>query len=202
MYIESFAIVFYTCIFLLPGFIIKTIIDTLVHPPKYNEAQYFLSYLLYSIVNCALYSWMYVLLLKNIEIHSVCFLILLILITIIGSVLLGMFIGIIKQKEIVDKILSKLDINKIHSIPTAWDYFFAKQEAVWIIITLKNGNIIYGDYSSDSFASSDPEERDLYIERTYNYIQEGEPWVEDTESRGILVSKDEIATIEFKIKGE
>ena len=42
MTIDSFEVVFYTCIFLLPGFIIKSIMDTLVPPIKHNDTKYFL----------------------------------------------------------------------------------------------------------------------------------------------------------------
>lgn len=41
MTIDSFEVVFYTCIFLLPGFIIKSIMDTLVPPIKHNDTKYF-----------------------------------------------------------------------------------------------------------------------------------------------------------------
>ena len=53
MTIDSMEVVFYTCIFLLPGFIIKSVMDTLVPPAKHNDSKYFFSCLLYSIVNCA-----------------------------------------------------------------------------------------------------------------------------------------------------
>ena len=91
-----------------------------------------------------------------------------------------------------------MKVNKIHPVPTAWDYYFSKQKESWIIVTLKNGKTIYGKFSNHSFASSDAEERDLYIEKTYN-IKEDMTWVEDDKSNGILVTKDEVETIEFLI---
>lgn len=59
-------------------------------------------------------------------------------------------------------------VNKIHPVPTAWDYYFSKQEEAWIIVTLKNGKTIYGKFSEHSFASSDAEERDLY-KKNFDY---------------------------------
>lgn len=41
MTLDSFDTVFYTCIFLLPGFIIKSIIDSLSPPAKHNDTKYF-----------------------------------------------------------------------------------------------------------------------------------------------------------------
>lgn len=122
--------------------------------------------------------------------------ILLLVITLAGAALLAVFIGVVKQKEIIERLFEKININKIHPVPTAWDYYFSKQEASWIIVTLKNGKTIYGEFSDNSFASSDPEERDLYIEKTYS-INEDMTWAEDEKSKGILISKDEIETIEF-----
>lgn len=196
MTIDSFEVVFYTCIFLLPGFIIKSIMDTLVPPIRHNDTKYFLSCLLYSIVNCAVWSWVYLLLNKISEEHPIMYWFLLLTITVIGSTLLAVFIGTIKQKGLIELLFSKMRINKIHPVPTAWDYYFSKQEESWIIVTLKNGKTIYGKFANQSFAASDPEDRDLYIEKTYS-INNDMTWQEDEKSKGILVSKNEIETIEF-----
>ena len=117
-------------------------------------------------------------------------------VTAICAALLAVIIGIIKQKRLIEQLFAMVNINKIHSVPTAWDYYFSKQEASWIIVTLKNGRTIYGKFSDQSFASSDPEERDLYIQKTY-VINENMIWQEDDKSKGILISKDAIETIEF-----
>ena len=196
MTIDSLEVVFYTCIFLLPGFIVKSVMDTLVPPPKHNDSKYFFSCLLYSIVNCAIWSWAYLLLNKISEEHPTIYWISLLAITVVGATLLAIFIGVVKQQGFIERLLAKIKVNKIHPVPTAWDYYFSKQEESWIIVTLKNGKTIYGKFSEHSFASSDAEERDLYIEKTYN-IKKDMTWVEDDKSNGILVAKDEIETIEF-----
>ena len=198
MTIDSFEVLFYTCIFLLPGFIIKSIMDTLVPPVKHNDTKYFFSCLLYSVVNCAVWSWAYLLLNKISEEHPTIYWISLLATTVVGATLLAILIGVVKQKGFIEWLFAKMRVNKNHSVPTAWDYYFSKQEESWIIVTLKNGKTIYGKFSEHSFASSDTEERDLYIEKTYN-IKEDMTWVEDDKSKGILVAKDEIETIEFII---
>ena len=198
MTIDSFEVLFYTCIFLLPGFIIKSIMDTLVLPVKHNDTKYFFSCLLYSVVNCAVWSWAYLLLNKISEEHPTIYWISLLATTVVGATLLAILIGVVKQKGFIEWLFAKMRVNKNHSVPTAWDYYFSKQEESWIIVTLKNGKTIYGKFSEHSFASSDTEERDLYIEKTYN-IKEDMTWVEDDKSKGILVAKDEIETIEFLI---
>lgn len=196
MTIENFDVVFYTCIFLLPGFIVKSIIDTLSPPTKYNESKYFFVCLLYSIINCAAWSWGYILLSKLIANHIILYWILMLILTILGAIIIAIIIGYIKQKEITERLFRKLGIKKIHPIPTAWDYYFSKQDSAWIIVTLKNGKTIYGQYSNKSFSSSDADERDLYIEKVYSF-KEGEAWEEVERNKGILITKDEIETIEF-----
>ena len=69
-----------------------------------------------------------------------------------------------------------------------------------IIVTLTDDTKIKGWFSTNSFASSDSEERDLYIEDLY-YDEGEQGWIEDTDSNGIYISKDQIKFIEFK-KGE
>jgi len=57
-----------------------------------------------------------------------------------------------------------------HPVPTAWDYKFSNLGTRYVIIDLKDGSIIYGKYSNNSFSSSIPEERDIYIEEVYTYM--------------------------------
>lgn len=196
MTIDSIEVVFYTCVFLLPGFIIKSIMDTLVPPPRHNDAKYFFSCLFYSIVNCAVWSWAYISINTLSENHPIIYWLLILTITVLGSSLVAILISVIKQKGIIEWIFSRIKISKIHPVPTAWDYFFSKQQASWIIVTLKSGKSIYGIFSTRSYASSDPEERDIYIEKTY-VLKDDMTWEEDEKSNGILISKDEIETIEF-----
>lgn len=119
-----------------------------------------------------------------------------IVVTILGATIIAFLIGYIKQKGIIECVFSKLKVNKIHPIPSAWDYYFAKQEPAWIIVTLKSGRVIYGKYFQNSFASSDAEERDLYIEKTYT-VDEELNWIDDERSKGVFISKDDIEIIEF-----
>lgn len=133
---------------------------------------------------------------KETEIFSVGYWIWTLLITIVVAALLAFIIGVIKQKEVIDWLFKKMKVNKIHPIPTAWDYYFSKQEESWVIVTLKSGKTIYGKFSTESFASSDSDERDLYIEKTYS-INDDMTWKENGTNMSILIKNDEISTIEF-----
>ena len=95
--------------------------------------------------------------------------------------------------------LWKIKIRTIHTTPTAWDYLFSKQESGFVIVTLIDDQKLYGWYSSQSFTSSDPDERDIFIEKGYRI--DGEKWTLDEQSQGFYIAKDQIKVIEFK-KGE
>ena len=128
MSIDSFDVVFYTAVFILPGFIINSIIDLVNPPKKYNEGKYFLKCLLLSIINCAIWCWLYRIIIDCKNLSSLWHWLLLVLVSLIGSIIIGIVMAVIKQKQIIDLILDKLKVNTIHSTPTAWDYLFSKQE--------------------------------------------------------------------------
>lgn len=196
MTVASFDIVFYTAIFILPGFIINSIIDTTNPPKKHNDGIFFLKCMGYSIVSCAIWSWLYKIVIMCKCISTIMHWILLITISIIGSFLIGLVFAIIKQKQVLERILWEFGVNTIHSTPTAWDYIFSKQEECFVVITLLNDNQIYGWYSSNSFTSSEPDERDIYVEILYQY-REGQ-WIKDEQAKGVYIAKNQIKHIEFK----
>lgn len=200
MTIESIDIVFYTAVFVLPGFVINSIIDSMNPPKKHNDGIFLLKCIGFSIINCAVWSWLYKLVLQcnclSTWLHWVC----LVSISIIGSTVIGIIISIIRQFQVGDRILSKIKINTINSTPTAWDYLFSKQTSEFIIITLSDDTKLYGWYSSKSFTSSDPDERDIFVEKGYRISEDG-LWEIDNQSAGFYIPKEQIKYIELK-KGE
>ena len=106
----------------------------------------------------------------------------------------GFIIGLIKYYNFPFNLIRFNHFN--NPIPTAWDYYFNKKEPCFVVITLKTGKTIYGLFSENSFASSEQSERDLYIEKTYNYNDEAE-WNEVPRNKGIYLNKEDIETIEF-----
>ena len=96
--IESFDAVFYTCIFLIPGYIIKSILDIMVPPVRHNDTKFFLSCLCYSILNCAAWSWAYILVSAVANTHPVKYWFLLLTVTVIGAFVIAFIFGIFRQK--------------------------------------------------------------------------------------------------------
>jgi hypothetical protein len=199
MTIASFDIVFYTSIFILPGFLIKGIISHLTPVKKTSDGSYFLSCLAYSLVHCAIWSWAYALA-QAAGVATVCYWLLLVAITLVGAIIISLVVSIVKQKQTLQKLAERLGYNTINPIPLAWDYIFSKQQANWVIVTLANGDKFYGLFSSESFASSESEEKDIFIEKLYT-LNEKNIWVKVENSKGVYLPGNVIQSIEF-LKGE
>ena len=88
----------------------------------------------------------------------------------VGPVLFGLLLGIERQRDGLYKLLRLCRLNPVHSMPTAWDWKFSKIRHVeWVLVTLKNGKRFAGRCDCQSFASSDPTERDIYLTSLRNY---------------------------------
>lgn len=79
--------------------------------------------------------------------------------------------------------------------PKAWDYLFSDGCCYWIKITLNNGLIISGKYSTKSFASSYPHDEDIYLEDIWIH-NEGENYSEH-QQRGALIERKNIVLMEI-----
>ena len=80
-----------------------------------------------------------------------------------------------------------------HVIETAWDDVFTNIEKHrYISITLTTGEVIRGLFSNPSIASSDINDRDIYISKIFD-----ENWKEPKSKKGILIKSDFIKYIKF-----
>ncbi len=196
MTIDSFEVLFYTAIFLLPGFVINCIIDKTTPPQKHNDTKFIFKCIMFSIISCAIWSWLYLIIIRCDSLNAFIKWLLLILVSLLCSSLIGIVFAFVKQKQFVAKVLSRCQLKTSHSVPTAWDYIFSEQNEMFVIITLKDDKQIFGWYSTNSFTSSDPDERDMFVEKIYDY-NDGE-WLVDDYNQGCYISKDQIKFIEFK----
>ncbi|MCY3751448.1 MAG: DUF6338 family protein [Gammaproteobacteria bacterium] len=113
----------------------------------------------------------------------------------IGPALLGLLLGVNIQKDLFRRALKYCGLNPIHVIPTAWDWKFGNMTEQWVLVTLKDGTRFAGFCGDESFMSSDPSERDIYIQWTYD-IDDQNKWSSRGES-GVLIAAAEVQTIEF-----
>jgi uncharacterized protein DUF6338 len=81
--------------------------------------------------------------------------------------------------------------------PTAWDYHFRKRRAYWVWLTFKSGKVMAGLFGPNSFASSFPHKRDLYIEKLLRLDEHGHVLGLVDGSAGALVMMRDLERIQF-----
>lgn len=197
--LESFDMLFYTFAFIVPGFVMFSTFTTFV--PKKNDAAKIslIRFLFFSSINYGIWSWLIYLLFNNqyLKTHQLYSAFLWCFIIFISPILIGILAGHFSNKDKIRRILQSFGFNPIHTIPASWDYKFSKlPETTWIIVTLDDGSHVYGRFSTGSFASSDCDDRDIYIEEIYNIDDKGN-WTAVPRCDGILIRGENIRYIEF-----
>jgi hypothetical protein len=112
--------------------------------------------------------------------------------------LLGALSGIARQKQWPRWCIEKIGLKTFeqHQIPTAWDHLFSNVTTSWVIVRLRDGHQIRGFLGPDSYVSSDPTERDVYISHVLIERDDGTiSLAKNTE--GIYIKGQDISTIEF-----
>lgn len=112
---------------------------------------------------------------------------------------LGVLWTFSEKKGLLRSLLNRIKLTPINPVPTGWDWQFGRMEDPhWILVTLTDGSQVAGYFGGESMASSDPEERDVFIELVYQIPSGGGAWIPCKDSKGILISKDRISHIEFR----
>ncbi len=121
----------------------------------------------------------------------------------VGPIFLGLLLGLNVQKDFVRRLLNRFGLYPVHAIPTAWDWKFNGMATdQWVLVTLKDGTRFAGFYGAQSFTSSSPDERDIYLQWVYDIREDGTLSPPDDE-KGVLIAAGEIRTIEFlAVQGE
>jgi len=115
----------------------------------------------------------------------------------VGPAIFGLILGVGTQKNWLRRLAQALGMRPIHSVPVAWDWRFGWDESCFVLVTLSNGDTVAGEFGPGSFASSDPAERDLYIEEIWDAPEDGGVWVKRSNRQGILLPAKEIRHVQF-----
>lgn len=113
---------------------------------------------------------------------------------VILPVIVGVITGVVSNRTLLYKSLKKVRLNPIHPTPSAWDWTFSDLNEQYVLVKLKNGAMFGGFLGADSFISSDPNERDMYIEEIFE-IDDKDKWV--TNGHGVYLTGRNISSIEF-----
>jgi len=159
-------------LFLMPGFIARTVLASIYPTSEPSEARLGLAAVTLSCVNYGIWSWLVILSWQKHWYKSDGFLAFLALLILFLSPVVGT-LAVVKlmQTSAFRSVRETFGIR--HPAPKAWDYFFGRGAACWIIATLKSGRVIGGYYGNESFASSFPHEEDLYLELLCDMTPEG-----------------------------
>lgn len=148
-----------------------------------------------SVLNLAVWRWLFLLLQQHFSEPTPFFWLINTILVFATGGITGAVIGILRAKNTVRRLFEHFNINYRHPIPTAWDYKFSDGKSYWVEVFLSNDKVIRGLYSGRSFASSDDEHRDIFIEHLYE--KHNDAWVRVERTAGVLISPDEIRYIKF-----
>jgi hypothetical protein len=103
----------------------------------------------------------------------------------------------ITQRDAFGWLFQLIRLRSINPVPTGWDWIFGRTDPCYVLVTLQGGAQIAGYFGRVSMASSDPDRRDLYLERVYTIPDEG-PWQPVERTHGTYITGSQIAFIEFR----
>ncbi|WP_239613896.1 DUF6338 family protein [Cohnella mopanensis] len=188
---------FYITFFIVPGFVMNAAYSSIIPQRILDQQVALLRFLTFSFINFIVWYWLIVKLIseKFWKDEPVYWLLILFGLLVLSPYILGFISGVITSKSWLRNVLTKLGINPMHSVPTAWDYVL--KEGNWVIVTFKDGTLVYGLYNDQSFASSIHDERDVYIQAVYDRDSVTGDWEIRPRTKGMWIAKEEIKSIEF-----
>lgn len=113
----------------------------------------------------------------------------------LAPILVGLAVAWLRRRQLLRRLLRRL--TTIPAAPAAWEFLFAQRRTDFIRLRLKDGTLVGGLYSDDSFASFYPEPRDLFLEEAWRLAADGSFVKPVPNSHGILVPHDAMAVVEF-----
>ena len=199
MNLDTLDAVFYTTAFLVPGFVWSSVLSMLVPRKTHATEVRLLEFLTLSCVNHGLWSWATFLVLSSgadgqFSNWAALYAFFVLFASPVG---LGLLSGYLRQRDRVAVYLDRLGFRTISPEPTAWDYYFSRSKPAFLIVRLTDGSRVYGLFGQNSIAGDSPEQRDLYLEATYQKSRSGE-WELVENTGGMLIKAEQIAIIEVR----
>jgi hypothetical protein len=183
-------------LFLMPGFVARSVLSSIYPTSEPSETRLVLTAIALSCANYAIWSWLLILTWRDRWYEHSAFLAFLAVLILLLSPVLGTLAAVkISHTDRFRKVRQQFGIR--HPSPKAWDYFFARGVACWVIATLKSGRVIGGYYGSDSFASSFPAAEDLYIEKLCNMSPDGRVTGIASLTLGGIIRMEDVQLLEF-----
>ena len=112
---------------------------------------------------------------------------------------IGLFAGLDIRYDWSFNLLKSIGIDVNHPIPSAWDWKMSKIEPCYIMVTLDDGTKWAGKFDVKSNASTDRNERDIYIEQVFD-LDHNDNWL--ARNSGVWINRQHIKSIEFWWSGK
>lgn len=110
--------------------------------------------------------------------------------------LLGVFFARTAASGFANGFLRKLSMPATYPVARAYDHAFQQHgRPGFVILTFRDGTVVYGYFGARSLAANDQDRSDIYLERLYSLSDDG--WVETWPRRGALINLVDLRSIEF-----
>lgn len=178
--------------FVIPGFISLKVYDLLSPSEARDSSRQIIDAIAYSCVNYALLSWVIYLVEVNKlrATHQFWYALFYLLVLFICPVIWAYAWKQLRSTQLFQH-------TAPHPIGKPWDYIFSQRKWYWIIVTLKNGIKIAGKYGDKSFASSAPDEDQIYLEETWVLNEDGGFERPRVDTAGIIINSAEMSSVEL-----
>ena len=113
----------------------------------------------------------------------------------VAPVVLGIVIALLLRSRLYRVLLNKL--ARPRAAPTAWDFAFSSADESFVRLTLRNGQMVGGRLAKESFASSWPGPRALFLQEAWSMSEEGAFIDPVPGTKGILIEGDAIERVEL-----
>ncbi len=111
---------------------------------------------------------------------------------------LGIVTGWLSNTRPIDRLLDGIGLGYIDRMPSSWEYVMRLQRAGFVRVHLKEGGVIGGRYSGNSFAGSAAgSSPDLYLEDVWRLNDRGDFERSLLDNWGVWIAADTMQYVEF-----
>ena len=167
---------------IIPGFISLKVFSLIIPGRSGSAADSVLEALTYGVLNAAIWFWPVTIWIAPLASERPwLFTVGMLAVMVLSPAVLAVLVAAVLTSQRMRRLLP-------HPTPAAWDFFFGKQQPAWIRVKRSDGTMIGGLYGADSFTSSYPSDRDLYIEEQWLLDENGKFLAPVDETKGLWVS--------------